>query len=429
MMSRMRILWITNTLFPDACGLVGIKQQVVGGWMFSLANDLLKKHTNLDLAVATTYNGKLFIDSKVNGIRYFLVPIRNKLSYSEKLEGYWKNIHSLFNPSVVHIHGSEYPVGLAYINACGNLNVIVSIQGLISVIHRYYLGGLKHTEILSHITLRDLLKVDTLYHQLRNIELRGILERQLLKKTQNIIGRTAWDRSHTNAINPQAKYYFCNETLRKGFYSGRWSIDNCERYRIFVSQAQYPLKGFHQLLKALPLLKEKYPDIKVIVAGNDFVNRNFLLKKTYDSYLNSLINKNGLKGVVVFTGELSEEEIIYTFLKSHLFICPSSIENSSNSVGEAQILGVPVIASYVGGMPDLVSDNTTGLLYRYEEIEMLASQIDRIFSDDSLALRLSTAAREQALKRHNRENNVTQLYSAYEEMFSAINIENAQYDE
>jgi glycosyltransferase involved in cell wall biosynthesis len=332
------------------------------------------------------------------------------------LERDWKNVKTLFDPDIVHIHGTEYPVGLAYINGCGNDNVIISIQGLVSVIYRYYLAGMSTPEVLCNITFRDLLKRDTLLHQRKKIKERGNYERKLLISAKNIIGRTSWDRSHTFAINPNARYFFCNETLRSDFYHKYWSLKSCDRHRIFISQAQYPLKGFHQLLKALPLLIEKYLDIKVYIAGSDSLKSDFLGLKTYNKYLRSLVRKNGLDEIIIFTGELSEAKMIEAYLKSHIFICPSSIENSSNSVGEAQLLGVPVIASYVGGMSDMIVDNQSGLLYRYEEFEMLASLIDQLFKDDALALKLSKNGREQALIRHDRETNINHLFFAYEEL-------------
>ena len=56
-------------------------------------------------------------------------------------------------------------------------------------------------------------------------------------------------------------------------------------------------------------------------------------------------------------------------------------------MGEAQLLGVPVIASYVGGVPDMVTHGETGLLYRFEEVEMLAEGIRNLFMNMALALR------------------------------------------
>ena len=97
-----------------------------------------------------------------------------------------------------------------------------------------------------------------------------------------------------------------------------------------------------------------------------------------------------------------------------MFICPSSIENSPNSLGEAQLLGVPTIASYVGGVPDMINHGKTGLLYRFEEIEMLAECIRRIFTDTTLAMNLSENGIKAAKKRHHQKENLNRMIEIYQ---------------
>ena len=81
---------------------------------------------------------------------------------------------------------------------------------------------------------------------------RGVMEREAIGLAGNITGRTAWDREVTTGWNPGAQYYPMNETLRASFYEGSWAPEHCETHSIFVSQGDYPLKGLHYLLKALP---------------------------------------------------------------------------------------------------------------------------------------------------------------------------------
>lgn len=54
------------------------------------------------------------------------------------------------------------------------------------------------------------------------------------------------------------------------FMKKKWDYKQCHKYTIFLSQGQYPIKGLHQMVKALPLILRDYPDTKVYVAGNDF---------------------------------------------------------------------------------------------------------------------------------------------------------------
>lgn len=411
----MKILWITNTIFPAACKELNIPTPVVGGWMYSSANYLLETFNEISLGVASLYNGNSVKRIVIKNITYFLVPqSSNKHIYDKKLEIHWKHIKAQFNPDITHIHGTEYPHSLSYINACGSKNVVVSVQGLVSIIERYYFGGIDAKILRKNITLRDIAKRDSVFNQRFRMRKRGLYEKSLIKKVDHVIGRTSWDKVHIWAINPKANYHFCNETLRSTFYKKKWERTSCIKHQIFLSQSGYPLKGFQQVIKALPLILKHFPNVKIHVAGNDFFNtkKRYLLNG-FGKYIRSLTNSLEVTDKIVFTGALSENEMCNKFLESHVFISPSSIENSSNSIGEAQLLGIPCIASFVGGGSDLITHEETGLLYRFEEIEMLAESVCRIFRDDELVSHISANGRQEAMKRHSKSTNVNQLNSIY----------------
>ncbi len=413
----MKILWITNTIFPAPSKALGIPAPVVGGWMYGLANQLATTE-NIQLAVVTTYNGNEFKTFEIDGVFYYLLPCRTPWNYSKNLETFWQKLCADFKPDVVHIHGTEYAHGLACMRACPSLNYVVSIQGLVSVYARYYLAGLSLSELLKNITFRDIVRFDTLFQAKKKFIKRGVFEQEYIQRTQHVIGRTRWDYAHIKTINPSVNYHFCNETLRDGFYtSPKWSIANKTDYTIFLSQASYPIKGLHQVLKAIALLTKNFPDIKVRVAGQNITQTTTLMNKIklsgYGAYIKKLINQLKVHEQVQFIGSLTEEQMIVEYLNAHLFICPSSIENSPNSLGEAQLLGVPVVASYVGGIPDMVTQGETGLLYNFEEVEMLAEHIRSLFTITSLAQNLSTNGISAAEQRHHQTTNLQQMIKTY----------------
>jgi glycosyltransferase involved in cell wall biosynthesis len=261
-------------------------------------------------------------------------------------------------------------------------------------------------------------RFDTLFQAKNKFVKRGIFEKEYILQTRHVIGRTSWDYAHTKAINPSVNYHFCNETLRDGFYTSlKWNATNKTNYTIFLSQAGKPIKGLHQVLKAVALLKNEFPQIKVRVAGNSIINTATLKDKIklsgYGAYIKKLIKQLKLDDQVQFTGSLAEDQMIAEYLNAHLFICPSSIENSPNSLGEAQLLGVPVIASFVGGIPDMVKHGETGLLYRFEEVEMLAEHIRNLFINMPLALSLSKNGINAAEERHHPATNLQQMIKIY----------------
>lgn len=417
----MRLLWITNILFPDACNELGVKSPVTGGWMYSSATTLLDSNKDIVLAVATVYNGetlKVFIK---NNIIYYLLPNkRNNEKYNKTLEQHWKSVCKDFNPELIHIYGTEFAHGLALINTQPKAKIVVSIQGLISVIEHYYYGGISYCDRIKNISLTHLLLRNSLFQQKKDFKRRGKIEHKIISKVNHVIGRTSWDKTHALAINPNIHYHFCNETLRESFYNHIWSYENCEKHSIFLSQADYPIKGLHKVLMAIPLILKEYPDTKIYIAGRNIIknNKNFirrLLMNEYGRHINSLVEKYNLHDKVIFTGLLNEQQICQRYLKSNVFVCPSSIENSPNSLGEAQLLGVPSIASYVGGTPDMMT-GAEEYLYRFEEIEQMAYKICRIFKDYTNYP--SVKMRKEAQKRHNASTNSNTLVDCYNKILT-----------
>jgi glycosyltransferase involved in cell wall biosynthesis len=242
---------------------------------------------------------------------------------------------------------------------------------------------------------------------------RGIVEKRALRSVDFINGRTEWDKAHAFFINPQASYGHNDETLRMPFYEGQWELEHCQNYRIFMSQAHYPIKGLHMLLQALPAVIADYPNAEVHIAGHDFFNNRGCKINGYGYYINRLIQKLGLSENIYFTGLLDGDEMKAQYLKAHVFVCPSAIENSPNSLGEAQMLGTPVVASWVGGIPSMVEHGVSGLLYRFEEPEHLAAHILNVFANVELCKKLAIGGREAAQMRHNPERNAHNLYKSY----------------
>lgn len=411
----MKILWITNILFPEVREkLTGNGEfKSSGGWMLASA-DMLVKQDDIKLYVATV--SPLVKEMKVvegEYITYYVLPYgKGNIKYNKEYEPYWEKIKEELQPDVVHIHGTEFSHGLAYVKACGNAGVVVSIQGMKSGIAHHYCAGLSYKEIYRNLTFHDIIK-GTIYKEQRSFYKSGELEKDLLRNVNHIIGRTSWDKAHTWAINPNANYYVCNEILRSEFYDGSlWTYDKCVPYTIFLSQGSYPLKGLHQVLKAMPLILQHFPKTTIRIAGGDITQNKGLyglLHYTgYGKIVRNLIKRYNLSDKVKFLGPLNASQMKEEYLRCNVFVCPSSIENSPNSLGEAQMLGVPCIGSYVGGVPDFMKGNEQ-YMYRFEEIEMLAEKICLIFADREKQNDIYIVASQ----RHDTVTNLNKLLEIY----------------
>jgi len=412
----MRVLWITNIVLPEVEQLLGGDGilRASGGWMSASAKALSERGIELGIASVSAEVDHL-VRMEGGGCTYYLLPVgQGNTTDNPEYFSFWEEVKKEFVPDIVHIHGTEFSHGLAYLKACGQSGVVVSLQGIITECAAHYFDGMSCGEILLNTSLRDIIKAEPVWAEARDFKRRSVFEREILRSVSHVIGRTDWDRAFVKSVNPSASYHFCNETLRSEFYIDEWRHNG--NYRAFVSQASYPLKGFHQLVKAVSIMGKK-PE--VWVAGYNIADKSSFSRRikirSYGLYLNRLMRHLGVSEYFRFLGPLDASGMKAAMLSADVFICPSALENSSNSIGEAQLLGVPVIASRRGGTPSMVKDGRSGFLYDFEDTAYLATLIEKVLSDDCSSL--SASERAEATARHSPLVNADTLIGIYEDIY------------
>ena len=411
----MKLLWLCNMMPGKVKEKISGKAVSGGLWVDHVLAGL--RQQGLSIHILCPGDGvKGELDEKCSykifkeGLPYVYLP-ELETGFGEELKK--------FQPDVIHIWGTEYGHTLAMVNAAEKAGVldrvVVSIQGLCSVYAGHYAEGVPY-RVQKENTFRDLVRRDNILQQQKKFALRGELEVAALKKVHHVIGRTDWDEACTKQVNPEVKYHFCNETLREPFYEGKWSYDGCKKRRIFASSCAYPVKGFHYLLEAFAEVVKDYPDATLAVPGKSFMNADKLRRTSYQKYLEELTRRYGLEDKLEFLGSLSAEGMKAAFLDANVFVLPSTIENSPNSLGEAMLLGVPCVSGDVGGVTNLMTHNEEGYVYQSTAPYMLAYYIKRVFAMKDQAQALGKAAREHAAKTHDPEKNLQDLLNIYREL-------------
>lgn len=458
----MRVLWLCNIMLPMIAEQFHIEASNKEGWLSGLANAVLdsRRENGIELAVAFPAPGELTKSGAeclvCDGISIyksiaktpkgelgwyaFEEDVDNPHRYDERLEPAMRYITRDFKPDVVHCFGTEYPHTLAMCKAFPQKDrILVGIQGLCRIYAEVYFADLPK-KVVRFVTLRDVLKKDSLRQQQHKFMLRGEMEYEAIRLAGNVTGRTEWDRHYTSEWNPDANYFKMNETLRPNFYTGRWSQENCEKNTIFVSQGDYPIKGLHYMLHALPMIQQEIPDVKLYVAGNSIIGDGGLMKRLkisgYGRYIRCLVKKYHLQDRVCFLGKLDAEQMKQRYLKSNVFVCCSAVENSPNSLGEAMLLGMPCVSADVGGISSIFTDMQDGILYKTDKLsrnsfnntsyansdeskleeiaQNIAKAVVQILSDQKLKEDLTKNARNHAEKTHNSKGNykrMTEIYS------------------
>lgn len=331
-----------------------------------------------------------------------LKPVwRYDASLEQSLENCIKKIGDF---DILHIMGTEYGHSLAMANVARKngftKKCIISIQGLISIIAEHYCDDIPFT-VQHRWCGGDIFKLSNLSIAKKFFELRGKNERKTIRTIKRVIGRTDFDYACTKQIDREVDYHYCGEILRSSFYSNTWNIDKCIKNTIFMSQGNYPIKGLHYAVKALKIVKEFVPDVMLKLTGRDLLKAKRL--NSYEKFIKQMIIKYNCQKSILFLGNLSEDEMAEQYRNANVFISPSCIENSSNSIGEAMITGTPIVASDVGGTSSLIIHKREGLLYSPKEYYLLADYILKVLLDKDFAMKISENEKKKAFELYEPE--------------------------
>ncbi|PZU82193.1 MAG: hypothetical protein DI529_14865 [Chryseobacterium sp.] len=411
----MKVLWLAPTPSLYQANSKYNSLYNGGGWVSSLEK-LIYKSENIDLAVGFFMDNEPF-KSVQNNHTYYPIgtsnnkfdKILNKLSFDRSTKKEVENIIRViedFKPDMIHIFGTEYSFGL--ISKLTKVPVVIHIQGILNPYDNAFFPP--NDNLLNHFLNGDVKNFMNVYRTKRSFELGGKREVQVMESCPNYTGRTNWDFSVSRIYNKNSKYYHINEVLREEFYDTElpikqsFEVDN--KLKLITTISKVPYKAFDLILKTAKILKEnieldfewnvygiqdyKYWEKKLNIKSSD-VNVN----------CNGVINAKGLR-----------EKLI----SSDIYIHPSYIDNSPNSLCEAQILSLPIISTNVGGISTLINDNKTGMLCPANDPYTLAYKINLLYENQELRKELGGNGRVEALERHNRDTILKNIVSMYSEL-------------
>jgi glycosyltransferase involved in cell wall biosynthesis len=304
-------------------------------------------------------------------VTFFRLRIDRLVQYLQKKQG---------NLDLIHVHGTEHQcqkvaekLGLPY---------VISMQGIMDL-YRPYLPQKSFVWCFYRL-------------------LSSHYEKSGARSAKYFFCRTHWDQEFVCGLNPEAKIFFNWEIIRRDFFIDLFNPYS--RTLLFMGGTNL-FKGIREALRCFEILKKIDASYTIEICGTGQWEQ--VAKFIKKEYLN--IKKEDVK----FLGLLKADQLADIFKRSLCLIHPSYMDNSPNSVCEAQVAGLPVIASNVGGVSSLIEDGKTGLLVKRYDYENLAKQVMRLTYDKYLYESISRNARTVARRRHNRETIVSNTLEAY----------------
>jgi glycosyltransferase involved in cell wall biosynthesis len=278
-------------------------------------------------------------------------------------------------PDIIHAHGTEAAYALTAVRT--RLPCLISIQGIIT--EYFKTDPCLRSRIVRHY------------------------EQDCVRRARYFTCRTSFDTQFIRSVNPNARIFTIHEAMNPVYFQNEWRVRDEDRL-LYVGSLE-ARKGLDVLLEALKLVVQAKPKTVLTVIGGG-------TQSPYQQLCEHLqITRN-----VQFLGFQSAGQIAKHHLESQMFILPSGNENSPNTLAEAMVSGLPVIATAVGGIPSMVEHGRTGWLVPPRNPAELANAILQLLSDPELRARLGEAARQRARDRHLPERVAAHTAQAYHEI-------------
>ena len=336
--------------------------------------------------------------------------------------------HGEYGVKILFEWGTEFDPAAVMADAAraSGLPVLFSVQGVMRDCAAHLCDGVpekyRRSGALWH-AIDKIIPGELLDNMQASFDALAAKEAAALADARYVTGRTSFDRAACAALAPHARYYPCNETLRPLFYTGTlWHArDFAAAPVLLLPQGNYPLKNLHTVIKALPAVLAEYGDAELRIAGWPPLDKGPLLRPVIDRmfpyklYCKRLAAQLGVTEHIRYTGPLDAAAMRQAYLEADAFLLPSGCENSPNSLGEAMLLGLPCVASAVGGIPSMLANGTEGLLYGDAlDADALARAVLQVLHSPDGGTAMGRAARARALQTHDAARNAADLLHIYE---------------
>jgi glycosyltransferase involved in cell wall biosynthesis len=415
MANKIKVLWFCNVNFS------GRKSISTGSWLHSMAESLVDTN-EIELFNITQGNVNRITSQNYKVINQWIIPI--DFSHKKGLPNFRiiKGIQQIIGdvkPDIIHIWGTENYWGLLYSRGFIKGKVLIDIQGLKYACAKYFYSGLSLIDVIRCFNLKEFLRPSSSLLGLKmEFERWGKFEKEMLLKIGYISTQSEWVRTYVRNINCKAKLFETQLALRNEFLNAScWNIDLCVPNQIFtsVSSSSISYKGLHIIIDAIVILKTKFPDVKLCIAGN--ISKG-IRKDGYTKWLFRKIERSGIRDNIIWLGSLDAQGLVTQLQRANVVVIPSFIETYCLALDEALTVGAPCVVSFAGAMPELAIHEKTALFYPPGDIDMCASAVERILIDKDLTISISENSYYRKKIRNNEFTALNQL-NIYRELLNS----------
>lgn len=392
----------------------------IGGWQDSLEEIVRNYCKNIDLTIA--FEGtKGMCFKEIDGVKYIpLIPHysfwdkkyknkNNRWSRANKIVPLAVTCVETVKPDIIQCFGTEWDFG--QVARYTNIPVIIHFQGCItSYNNALYPPGYSISDrvLQAGFNLYKQWQIRRSTHFYKSWE---DLEQSNFKNVCNYMGRTEWDKQLIELFHPGARYFHVEEALRSSFIKSteQWRLnEEKHKLRIVTTGCSNHWKGMDMLLKTAHVLKCYGIGFEWFVAGQMSIQEE-VEKKEQMRFADNNVN---------ILGYTDPDKLQNLLLSADMYVHTAYIENSPNSICEAQYLGLPIISTNVGGISSLIIDDNEGKLVPANSCYNMAYEIISLTNDKERMKTYSYNSRMHAIKRHDPEHIKNELINCYHSIIS-----------
>lgn len=415
----MRVLW-----FTPSPGLYS--PTTYGTWVEALQKAIMKYGKDLEVGLCFEF-GNSNTKQEKDGFAYYPINIRTGLKNKIKILSSPREEYALlrphyiqavkdFKPDIIHCFGTElwhYSLLAKEID----IPMVVHIMGFQNIYNDVGNMVTHKADIYRDCHYNPFSIFRYAYFRQKKSKIRCQMELEEMRLNHYFMGRTNWDKAIVKNLSPGSKYYYCAEAIRPQIYNSNdvWTLHNNEKLRLITIGSGSGLKGNEIILKTAKILKDLlHIDFEWRVTTNANAIRPY----------EKVVGINHAEVNVNLIGRVDTNGIIDELAEADIYVHTAIIDNSPNTLCEAQLIGVPVIATNVGGIPQLVEDGRTGILYPYNESYALAFHIVDLYQDKKKMLDISKKEYAMSHERHNPETIVKTLTNIYTNIIKESKVAN-----
>jgi len=273
------------------------------------------------------------------------------------LNAFWKL--KKIKPSIIHFQTIDYELFTIFLMKIQNIPYVLWAQGS----DVYFQSKFK--KFISKIVLKNADAVIALTEDMKN-QLKNIYNREIL-------------------ILPNGIDLSKFEYLPKDNFYSKFGFEKDTKIILYVGTFR-PIKGLKYLIEAMKILGDKQKRLVIIGHGKE------------KDDLESLVKNLGLENCVTFIGKTPNQEVFRYMASSDVFVLPSLSEGFPIVILEAMASGLPIIATKVRGLPEILKDGQNGFLVEPRNPEQIAEKALLLLNDEELRKRISNNNLEEVKK-------------------------------